>query len=618
MGSGPSSKGRATGAGDQQSVCITLIVALSWPGCGIGASFALGAAAERDVQLLELLFRDGTGGVHHLVAGGLGLGKRHHLTDVRLVRKEHHQTVYPWCDPTVGRRAVAEGGEDGSEPPVRLLRSDTDDVEDLLLQVGVMDPHTPRGELSAVGYEVVQLADDLQRVGIEQRQIVFARHGEHVVHRLDAPLVLVPLEEREVRHPAHTENVRVGEPEAVSEVEPQAAQALEDDGVLVRDEEQPVAFSGPERFAQSCLLLLREELRDGALQAIRLHQKVGQAPGPSRGCDGGEVVELPAGQVPQSADRDAAHRAARFYGPREDLELRIGGELRDVVELQAEADIRLIRAEAVHRLGVGKAGEGFGEESLLRELLDDPAVEAFDEVQDLVLRRVAHLQVELRVFGLAVPALVLVAQCAGYLEVSFEASHHQELLELLWGLWERVELPWIEAGRDQVVPGAFRGRCREERGFDLHEAPIIEVVAHVLDDAVAEQDLVTHPLPAQVEVAVLQAECLVNRPVPFDLERRCLRGVQNFESRSLDLYHSCRQIGVLVALWSAHHLALYGDGPLGPELLGRSEDPVPFRVECDLCNAPAVAQVYEDQTTMVPSPVYPACEPDSLPGVVFA
>ena len=221
-------------------------------------------------------------------------------------------------------------------------------------------------------------------------------------------------------------------------------------------------------------------------------------------------------------------------------------------------------------------------------------------------------------FGLAVAALVLVAERAGYLEVAFEAGHHEELLELLRGLRERVELPGIEAGGDQVVPGALRCGGGEEGGFDLHEAPIVEVVAHVLDDAVAEQDLVSHPLPAQVEVAVLQAQRLVDGPVAFDLEGRCLGGVQNLESRSLDLYRSRGQIGVLVALWSAHHLALHGDGPLGPELLGRGEDLVPFGVEGDLRNPPAVAQVYEDKTSVVPTPVYPAREPDSLPGVVLA
>jgi hypothetical protein len=140
----------------------------------------------------------------------------------------------------------------------------------------------------------------------------------------------------------------------------------------------------------------------------------------------------------------------------------------------------------------------------------------------------------------------------------------------------------------------------------------------VLDDAVAQQDLVTHPLPAQVEVTVLQAQRLVHGPVAFDLEGRRLGGVEDLEPSSLDLYRSCRQVGVLVTLWTAYHFALYGDGPLGPESLGRGEYLGPFRVEHDLCDAPTVAQVDEDQTPVVPASVYPACEPDLFSGVVFA
>src|SRR5215213_957977 len=168
-GSGPSSKVRATRAGDRRPLDITLVVALSRSGRRVGAAFAFRLPAQRDVQLLELLFRDGTGCVHHLVTGGLGLGEGHHLTDVRLVCQEHDQPVDPWRDPTVWRRAVAEGREDGPEPPLRLLRPDTDDVEDLLLQIWVVNPDAPRGELGAVGHEVVELADDLQWLGVEQR-----------------------------------------------------------------------------------------------------------------------------------------------------------------------------------------------------------------------------------------------------------------------------------------------------------------------------------------------------------------------------------------------------------------------------------------------------------------
>src|SRR5918995_1554964 len=78
------------------------------------------------------------------------------------------------------------------------------------------------------------------------------------------------------------------------------------------------------------------------------------------------------------APPDAAHRASRFHGSLEDLEFRVCDDLRDVLELQAEADVRLICTEAVHRLGVSKAGEGVGEQPFLRKLLDDSLVEAFD------------------------------------------------------------------------------------------------------------------------------------------------------------------------------------------------------------------------------------------------
>ena len=251
-------------------------------------------------------------------------------------------------------------------------------------------------------------------------------------------------------------------------------------------------------------------------------------------------------------------------------------------------------------------------------MVDYLRVEAFHEVEDLVLGRVAHLEVELGVFGLPVAALVLVAQGAGYLEVAFEAADHQELLELLGGLGQRVELARIQASRDQVVAGSLRGRGGEEGGFDLQEVARVQVVAHVLDHAVAQEDPLPHPLPAKVEVAVLQTERLVHGPVAFDLERRGLGGVQNRKVRGLDLYRARREVGVLVALGAADDLALYGDRPLRPQLLCQGEDLGPFRVEGDLRNAPAVAQVYKDQPSVVPPPVHPAREPDVLPDVGLA
>ena len=161
-------------------------------------------------------------------------------------------------------------------------------------------------------------------------------------------------------------------------------------------------------------------------------------------------------------------------------------------------------------------------DGLLGEPLDDLCEELLDEAEDLVLGGVAHLEVELGVLGLAVAALVLVSQGSSYLEVPLETGDHQELLELLGGLGQRVELPGVEAGRDQVVARAFGGRGREQRGLYLDKVAAIQKVPHVLDDPVAEEDVVAHLLAAQVEVAVLQAQGLVHGTVALDLERRGL------------------------------------------------------------------------------------------------
>ena len=104
---------------------------------------------------------------------------------------------------------------------------------------------------------------------------------------------------------------------------------------------------------------------------------------------------------------------------------------------------------------VGEAREGFREQLLVREAFDYFDVQALDEVEDLLLGRVAHLDVELGVLGLAVAALVLVPERPRDLEVPLEAGDHEELLELLRRLRQGVELAREEAARDEVVSGAL-------------------------------------------------------------------------------------------------------------------------------------------------------------------
>ena len=54
-----------------------------------------------------------------------------------------------------------------------------------------------------------------------------------------------------------------------------------------------------------------------------------------------------------------------------------------------------------------------------------------DQAHDILAIHERHLQVKLRELRLAVGAQVFVAEAAGNLEITLEAGHHQQLLELL-------------------------------------------------------------------------------------------------------------------------------------------------------------------------------------------
>ena len=82
-----------------------------------------------------------------------------------------------------------------------------------------------------------------------------------------------------------------------------------------------------------------------------------------------------------------------------------------------------------------------------------------------------HLDVELvELAGRPVGARVLVAEAGRDLEVAIEARHHQQLLELLRRLRQRVELARVQAARHEVVARALRRARRENRRLELEEA----------------------------------------------------------------------------------------------------------------------------------------------------
>ena len=138
-----------------------------------------------------------------------------------------------------------------------------------------------------------------------------------------------------------------------------------------------------------------------------------------------------------------------------------------------------------------------------------------------------HLDVELGELGLAVGAGRLVAEAARHLVVALEAGDHQQLLEQLRRLRQRVEGALLLAAGDEEVAGALGGRAGQDRRLDVDEALAVEELAHRRDDPVAQHQRLAHLLAAQVEVAVAQPRVLADLAAEaLDLEGRRLRAGQ--------------------------------------------------------------------------------------------
>ena len=269
------------------------------------------------------------------------------------------------------------------------------------------------------------------------------------------------------------------------------------------------------------------------------------APAPASLLD--ELVDLGPAEAGQPRHRHADDAAAFGEGRLEDAEAGRCRQLAQVVQLHAVAHVRLVRAEAVDGLAIGEAWEGViversagdhGARHGQRHLLH-PGHHVF-------LAHEAHLQVELRELRLAVAAQVLVAEAAGDLEVAVEAADHQQLLELLRALRQGVDVARLETrGHDEVARTLGRG-LDEQRRLDLHEAGGMVDVADGLHEPAAREDALLQGLTAQVQVAVLEPQRLVDVGLGLvDHEGRVLRLREHLDVRGPQLHLGRWACGVL-------------------------------------------------------------------------
>ena len=439
-------------------------------------------------------------------------------------------------------------------------------------------------------------------------------------------LLLVELEQRRIHHPEEVPARRVlrvagavlrDEAQLLPEMQPQVRQHRVDLRFLAELEQDDVAGLRPHRRVDCGAGIGRDRLRQRALRPVALlvHLGARQALGAHALGDLLQLVGLRARQSGARRDhhrlRDLPGRGLREARPHRHAGAAVLGEQpRQVHVLQAEAQVGLVVAVLAHRLVVGHARKRSGDLDS-EHLAPERPHQLLDHGEHVVLRDEGHLQVDLGELGLPVEAQVLVPEALDDLEVPVEPGHHEELLEELRALRQRVELPRLQPRRHEEVARAA-GRVLDQEGrLELEETALVE---HAPGDRVrarAQQERALHRRPAQVQVAVVQPLLLRRVDPVLDEEGRRLAPVEDLRLRDVDLHLSGGELRVHVRA-ARDHLAAHADAVLEAQLVGQLLQLLAgVFLEDDLRQAGAVAQVDEHRSPVVATVVHPA-EQDHL------
>src|SRR5438876_5058675 len=573
-------------------------------------SLSLGWQIELDVQLLEALRRHRRRRLHQEILRLLVHRERDHLADVALAGNEHDDPIDAWRRAPVGRRAEPERVQHPAEARLHLLAAVPGDGERLVHDLGPVVPDRAARELDPVAHDVVLIGFDRERVLRLQGLETALGHRERVVAELDPPGLLVQLVHREVGHPAEPERVLLDEAELLAELVPHLPRKPVGRGTLLADEEERVAVDRLGRRAESSEVRRAEEFRDRpprpalreryvaetwrALLARPLSQLVEEAAG----------LRRPLGRAHGADDRAPGDRG------REHREPGVTEGRRDVADRERIAQVRLVGAVFQNGLVERDPGERRRCHRALRtELLEHAVEDRLDRREHVLLGDERHLEVELvELARRPIGAAVLVTEARGDLEVAIEPGDHEELLELLRRLRQRVELPRVDTAGHDVVARALWGARREDRRLELGEAGRDHAPADRRDDMAPEQDVPMELLSPEVEEAVAEADVLRILDVAIDLDRQGLGDREDREVLDGELALPCGELGVHGRGRAGHHRPGHRDDALEAEPLGSLE--VRARaVEHALSQAVVVAEVDEQEAAVVAFAMDPTRQP---------
>ena len=168
---------------------------------------------------------------------------------------------------------------------------------------------------------------------------------------------------------------------------------------------------------------------------------------------------------------------------------------------------------------------------------------------------------------------------------------------------QRKKVALLRAARHQIVARALGCRLRQDRRLDVDEAVLVHELAQRARDGVPQPQVLQHRLAAQIEITVFEAQLLADGLVVMERRRLRFREHRELLREHLDL--AAREVRVDCPLGARTHASLDREDELGAQPLGLLEHLGAIGIEDDLQQALAIAQVDEDDATVIAAPVYP-------------
>ena len=516
----------------------------------------------------------------------------------------------------MGRGAEFEGAEHAAEALGDIVVVVAEDAEGFVHDFGVVVADGAGADFVAVHDHIVLVGDDLEFVvGFAEGLEPAFREGEGVVAEVEFLGAVVPFVEGEVHHPTEGDDLVVFEAEDVGEGDAHDSEDAVDVSSFASAEENGITVLGAGETLDGGEFGFGEEFGDRASHGIVLVEDVGKAAGAVATGEIGELIDLLAGELGAAWDADGFDA-----GGLENFEAGGLEGVGEIDELEAVAEVGFVGAVFFHHFAVGVARNVGGEEGFAGKIGDEVFDERLDGLTDnFAVIHEGHFEVELVEIAVeAVGAGVFVAETGGDLVVARDATDHEELFELLGGLGEGVELAWMEARGDEEVASAFRGRVGENGGGNFDEVVGIHVVAHeTIELGAALQDALSGGA-TEIEIAVFEAELLARGGafvVSVDGER--FGFVDEGELGNDDFEIAGGEIGVFQFGSALADDAGGRNHEFVAESFGDFEGGGSVGSDDELDDAGVIAQVNENQATVVAAGIDPAGKVNGLVGIGF-